>query len=116
MDVDHDVAADGVEETRAGDLARLKDNVAVGGNVMVYIHKEHELDDVERRCPADHYVLVDDKVWILAAIKAAWGARRDDGVPRQGHYASTRPRSRATPCRTSPSSVSTSSSPTIVRR
>ncbi len=60
---------------------------AVGGNVMIYIHKEHELDDVERRCPADHYVLVDDKVWILAAIKAAWGARVTTVFPRQGHYA-----------------------------
>ena len=60
---------------------------AVGGTVMIYIHKEHELDDVERRYPADHYVLVDDKVWILAAIKAAWGARVTTVFPRQGHYA-----------------------------
>ena len=54
---------------------------------MIYIHKEHELDDVERRCPADHYVLVDDKVWILAAVKAAWGSRVTTVFPRQGHYA-----------------------------
>ena len=60
---------------------------AVGGNVMVYIHKEHELDDVARRFPADHYVLVDDKVWILAAVKEAWGARVTTVWPRQGHYA-----------------------------
>jgi FMN phosphatase YigB (HAD superfamily) len=60
---------------------------AVGGNVMVYVHKEHELDDVEQRFPADHYVLVDDKVWILAAVKAAWGSRVTTVFPRQGHYA-----------------------------
>ena len=60
---------------------------AVGGNVMIYVHKEHELADVERRYPADHYVLVDDKVWILAAVKAAWGARVTTVFPRQGHYA-----------------------------
>jgi FMN phosphatase YigB (HAD superfamily) len=60
---------------------------AVGGRVLVYIHKEHELDDVEERLPADHYVLVDDKVRILAAVKAAWGSRVTTVWPRQGHYA-----------------------------
>lgn len=62
-------------------------NDAVGGNVMVYIHKERELDDVATRFPADHYVLVDDKVRILAAVKAAWGARVTTVFPQQGHYA-----------------------------
>jgi FMN phosphatase YigB (HAD superfamily) len=60
---------------------------AVGGRVLIYIHKEHELDDVTVRLPADHYVLVDDKVRILAAVKAAWGARVTTVWPRQGHYA-----------------------------
>ena len=60
---------------------------AVEKNVLIYIHKEHELDDVERRYPADHYVMIDDKVRILAAIKAAWGARVTTVFPRQGHYA-----------------------------
>src|SRR5262249_19246992 len=46
---------------------------AVEGRVLIYIHKEQELDDVERRFPAEHYVVIDDKVRILAAIKAAWG-------------------------------------------
>jgi hypothetical protein len=45
--------------------------------VLIYIHKEHELGDVVERLPADHYVLVDDKVRILAAVKAAWGSRVD---------------------------------------
>jgi FMN phosphatase YigB (HAD superfamily) len=60
---------------------------AVGGRVLIYIHKEHELDDVERRYPARHYVLVDDKVRILSAVKAVWGKRVTTVFPRQGHYA-----------------------------
>jgi FMN phosphatase YigB (HAD superfamily) len=60
---------------------------AVGGRVLVYIHKEQELDAVERRYPARHYVLVDDKLRILTAAKKAWGKRLTTVFPRQGHYA-----------------------------
>jgi hypothetical protein len=60
---------------------------AVEGHVLIYIHKEHELDDVERRYPADHYVLVDDKIRILTAVKKIWGERLTTVFPRQGHYA-----------------------------
>ena len=60
---------------------------AVGGRVLIYIHKDEQLPDIERRYPADHYVLVDDKVWILAAFKKAWGDRVTTVFPRQGHYA-----------------------------
>lgn len=60
---------------------------AVEGHVLIYIHKEHELDAVKRRYPADHYVLVDDKLRILTAVKQAWGARVTTVFPRQGHYA-----------------------------
>ena len=60
---------------------------AVDGNVMIYIHKETELDDVESRYPANHYVLVDDKIRILAAVKQLWGERVTTVFPRQGHYA-----------------------------
>jgi hypothetical protein len=60
---------------------------AVGGRVLVYIHKELELQDVERRFPARHYVLVDDKVRILTAVKEVWGERVTTVFPRQGHYA-----------------------------
>jgi FMN phosphatase YigB (HAD superfamily) len=60
---------------------------AVGGRVLIYIHKEHELDDVVERLPAEHYVLVDDKIRILTAVKAAWGPRVTTVWPRQGHYA-----------------------------
>ena len=56
-------------------------------NVLVYIHKEHELDDVMERYPADHYVFIDDKVRILSAVKKAWGARVTTVFPVQGHYA-----------------------------
>jgi len=60
---------------------------AVESNILIYIHKEHELEDVERRYPADHYVLVDDKVRILDAVKRIWGKRVTTVFPRQGHYA-----------------------------
>ena len=60
---------------------------AVDGHVLIYVHKERELDDVVARFPAEHYVLVDDKLRILAAVKAAWGARVTTIFPRQGHYA-----------------------------
>jgi hypothetical protein len=60
---------------------------AVGANVLVYIHKEQELDDVERRYPSDHYVVIDDKLKILTAVKKVWGARVTTVFPRQGHYA-----------------------------
>lgn len=59
----------------------------VEGNVLIYIHKERELEDVERRFPADHYVLVDDKLRILTAVKQSWGDRVTTVFPRQGHYA-----------------------------
>jgi hypothetical protein len=60
---------------------------AVDKRVLIYIHKEQELDDVERRFPAAHYVLVDDKVRILTAVKQHWGERLTSIFPRQGHYA-----------------------------
>ncbi len=58
------------------------------GNVLIYIHKEQELEDVERRFPADHYVLIDDKLRILTAVKNMWGSKVTTVFPRQGHYAS----------------------------
>lgn len=60
---------------------------AVEGNILIYIHKEKELDDVMRRYPAEHYVLVDDKVRILAAVKEIWKEKVTTIFPRQGHYA-----------------------------
>jgi hypothetical protein len=60
---------------------------AFGGDVLIYIHKERELDDVERCYPARRYVLVDDKLRILAAVKEALGGRVTTVFPRQGHYA-----------------------------
>jgi hypothetical protein len=58
-----------------------------GGNVLIYIHKEEALDDVERRFPAEHYILVDDKLRILDAVKQVWGDRVTTVFPRQGQYA-----------------------------
>lgn len=60
---------------------------AVEGNILIYIHKEKELADVERRYPAQKYVLVDDKIRILSAIKDIWHDRVTTVFVRQGHYA-----------------------------
>lgn len=59
----------------------------VEGKALIYIHKEKELADVEQRFPADHYVLVDDKIRILTAVKKIWGSKVTTVFPRQGHYA-----------------------------
>lgn len=60
---------------------------AVNGNVLIYIHKEQELEDVEFRFPADHYVLIDDKIRILTEVKKIWGNKVTTVFPKQGHYA-----------------------------
>ena len=60
---------------------------AVEGEVLIYIHKERMLDEVEKHYPAGRYVMVDDKVHILAAMKAVWGERLTTVFVRQGHYA-----------------------------
>ena len=60
---------------------------AVEGRVLIYIHKEEMLEDVEQRYPARRYVMVEDKVRILAAMKAAWRDRLTTVFVRQGHYA-----------------------------
>jgi FMN phosphatase YigB (HAD superfamily) len=60
---------------------------AFDGNVLIYIHKEFELDDIAARYPAAHYVFIDDKVRILSAVKKVWGERVTTVFPRQGHYA-----------------------------
>jgi FMN phosphatase YigB (HAD superfamily) len=63
---------------------------AVDGEVLVYIHKEQMLDDVEQRYPARRYVMVDDKIRILSAMKDVWGERLTTVFVRQGHYAADR--------------------------
>ena len=68
-------------------IARSGIHEAIDGHVLLYVHKEEELGEVERRYPADHYVLVDDKLRILAAVKESWGDRVTTVFPRQGHYA-----------------------------
>jgi FMN phosphatase YigB (HAD superfamily) len=60
---------------------------AMDGNVLIYVHKELELDDILERYPAEHYVLIDDKLRILTAIKKALGRSVTTVFPRQGHYA-----------------------------
>jgi FMN phosphatase YigB (HAD superfamily) len=60
---------------------------AFDGRVLIYIHKEQELDDVVRLYPADHYVMIDDKLRILSAVKKIWRERVTTVFPKQGHYA-----------------------------
>jgi FMN phosphatase YigB (HAD superfamily) len=78
---DGDVVFQPLKVERSG-LATTFEN-----NVLIYIHKELELEDIAERYPAAHYVLIDDKVRILTAIKRAWGPRVTTVFPRQGHYA-----------------------------
>ena len=59
---------------------------AVDGRVLIYLHKERMLDDVEQRYPARHYVMIDDKLRILTAMKNVFGSRLTTVFPRQGHY------------------------------
>jgi FMN phosphatase YigB (HAD superfamily) len=60
---------------------------AVQGRVLIYVHKEEMLANVERHYPARHYLMVDDKLRILTAVKQYWGARVTSVFPRQGHFA-----------------------------
>jgi FMN phosphatase YigB (HAD superfamily) len=60
---------------------------AFADQILIYIHKEQELAEVERRYPARRYILVDDKLRILTAVKVLWRERVTTVFPRQGHYA-----------------------------
>jgi FMN phosphatase YigB (HAD superfamily) len=60
---------------------------AVEQRVLIYLHKERMLAAIEQRYPAEHYVMIDDKLRILAAMKSVWGERLTTVFPRQGHYA-----------------------------
>ncbi len=60
---------------------------AVEGRVLIYVHKEQMLDAIAAAYPAKHYVMIDDKLRILSAMKAVWGTRLTAVFVRQGHYA-----------------------------
>lgn len=76
---------DGVFQPHKLERAGLLD--AFDGHVLNYVHKEEELDSVQAAYPAQHYVLIDDKLSLLDAVKKAWGDRVTTIFPRQGHYA-----------------------------
>lgn len=78
---------DGVMQPRKLRRGGLWD--AVGGRVRIYVHKEQQLSDIQHACGADHYVMVDDKLRILDAVKRSWGKRVTTVQPLQGHYART---------------------------
>jgi FMN phosphatase YigB (HAD superfamily) len=81
------ILSDGDEVFQPLKVARSGLWEAVGDRVLIYLHKEQMLDDVAFRYPADRYVMVDDKLRILHAMKTAWGNRLTTVFPRQGHYA-----------------------------
>jgi FMN phosphatase YigB (HAD superfamily) len=60
---------------------------AVQGRVLIFVHKENALHEIERRCQAQRYVMVDDKMRVLDAMKRQWGERVSTVFVRQGHYA-----------------------------
>ena len=60
---------------------------AVQGRVLIYVHKEQQLDQVQRLYRARRYVLVDDKLRLLTAAKQVMRDRLVTVFPRQGHYA-----------------------------
>ncbi|HEY0877749.1 MAG TPA: HAD family hydrolase [Zeimonas sp.] len=60
---------------------------AVSGQVMIFVHKENALHEIERRCPAERYVMIDDKIRVLDAMKRQWSERVCTVFVRQGHYA-----------------------------
>lgn len=76
---------DAVFQPRKVQRSGIRD--AVEGRVLIYIHKEEMLDDVRRHYPARRYVMVDDKLRILAAMKEIWGGELTTVFPRQGHFA-----------------------------
>ena len=81
------ILSDGDVVFQARKVERSGIREAVGGHVLIYIHKEDALADVEKRYPASHYVLVDDKLRVLSAVKKAWGDRVTTILPRQGKFA-----------------------------
>ena len=81
------ILSDGDVVFQARKVERSGIREAVGGHVLIYIHKEDALADVEKRYPASHYVQVDDKLRVLSAVKKAWGDRVTTILPRQGKFA-----------------------------
>ena len=81
------ILSDGDAVFQPRKVARSGLQEAVQGQVLIYVHKEAMLDDVARLHPAKRYVMVDDKLPILAAMKATWGPRLTTVFVRQGHYA-----------------------------
>ena len=81
------VLSDGDAVFQPRKIDRSGIGAAFAGEVLIYIHKQQELGDVEKLYPARHYVLIDDKLRILTDVKAVWKQRLTTVFPRQGHYA-----------------------------
>jgi len=81
------ILSDGDAVHQPNKIERSGIRQAVDGHVLIYVHKELMLEDIERRYPAPHYVVVDDKLRILTAVKEGWQDRVTTVFVRQGHYA-----------------------------
>lgn len=81
------IVSDGDPVYQAAKIGRSGLAEAVAGPVLLYVHKEQNLEEIQRRLPADHYVFVDDKPALLGHVKQALGARCSTVLIRQGHYA-----------------------------
>ncbi len=82
------IVSDGEAVMQPRKIRRAGLHDAVAGQVMIFVRKENELQEIERRCPARRYVLIDDKIRVLDAVKRRWGERVQTVFVRQGHYAS----------------------------
>ena len=81
------IVSDGDPVFQPAKIARAGLAAAVDDRVLIYVHKEQQLDDVRRRIPAGRYVIVDDKPNILVAVKRELGDRAVAIHVRQGRYA-----------------------------
>jgi FMN phosphatase YigB (HAD superfamily) len=81
------VVSDGDPVFQPGKIHQCGVTEAVDGRVLIFVHKEKYLPDVEARFKASHYVLIDDKPGILMRSKAALGDRLTTVHVLQGKYA-----------------------------
>ncbi len=91
------ILSDGDAVFQPRKLERSGIRAAVEGRVLIYVHKERMLDEMARTYPARRYVMVDDKLRLLSAMKSVLGDRLYTVFPRQGHYAMDLAANRALP-------------------
>jgi hypothetical protein len=83
------IVSDGDAVYQAAKIARAGLAAAVDDHVLIFLHKEGRIEDVRQRYPAEHYLLIDDKLRILARLKGILGDLVTTLHVAQGHYASS---------------------------